>query len=133
MNRDNWYLINVENKILGRISTVIAHYLMGKHQNFYLPYLKIYNYVVVINASKISVTGQKLLKKIYYRHSGYVGNLKKFFLKDMLKKFPERVIKYSVKGMLPKNRLGKYMLTRLKIYPNNLHNHVAQQPFLIKI
>lgn len=106
---------------------------MGKHQNFYLPYLKIYNYVVVINASKISVTGQKLLKKIYYRHSGYVGNLKKFFLKDMLKKFPERVIKYSVKGMLPKNRLGKYMLTRLKIYPNNLHNHVAQQPFLIKI
>lgn len=106
---------------------------MGKHQNFYLPYLKICNYVVIINASKINVTGQKLVKKVYYRHSGYVGNLKKIFFEEMLNKFPERIIKYSVSGMLPKNRLGKYMLTRLKIYPHNLHKHIAQKPLVINL
>ncbi len=127
----NWYLIDAENKILGRLATKISIILMGKNSSNYLPYFDICNYVILINSSKIIVTGNKINNKMYYRHSGYVGNLKCISFLNMLKKSPNYIIKKAVKGMLPKNILGHRMLGRLKIYTGVNHKHNSQKPICI--
>ena len=121
-----WRVIDVSGMILGRVARDIAIALQGKDRATYTPHALTGDFVVVLNAAKIRVTGRKLLQKTYYRHSGYVGNLKTFILRDLLEKNPERVIQLAVKGMLPKNNLGRQMLTRLKIYAGDEHPHQAQ-------
>ena len=122
----NWRVVDATGKILGRIARDISVTLQGKDKPTYTPHALTGDFVVVLNAAKIRVTGSKLVQKTYYRHSGYVGNLKSFKLKDMLETHPERVIQLAVKGMLPRNNLGRQMLTRLKIYPGGVHPHQAQ-------
>ena len=124
--KPEWRVINAEGKTLGRLSSEIATLLQGKHRAGYVPYLNTGDYVVVINAEKIRVTGSKLEQKKYYRHSGYHGGLKETTLKELLATYPERVIQQSVKGMLPKNTPGKRMLSRLKVYAGGNHPHSAQ-------
>ncbi len=124
--KPEWRVINAEGKTLGRLSSEIATLLQGKHRAGYVPYLNTGDYVVVINAEKIRVTGSKLEQKKYYRHSGYHGGLKETTLQVLLATYPERVIQQSVKGMLPKNTPGKRMLSRLKVYAGENHPHSAQ-------
>lgn len=124
--KPDWHVIDAQDKTLGRLSSEIAILLQGKHKPIYVPYLNTGDYVVVINAENIRVTGKKLEQKIYYRHSGYHGGLKEQTLATVLEKTPTRAIKHSVKGMLPKNALGRKMLLRLKIYAGNAHPHEAQ-------
>ena len=124
--KPEWRVINADGKTLGRLSSEIATLLQGKHRAGYVPYLNTGDYVVVINAEKIRVTGSKLEQKKYYRHSGYHGGLKETTLKELLATYPERVIQQSVKGMLPKNTPGKRMLSRLKVYAGENHPHSAQ-------
>ena len=121
-----WHVIDAEGKILGRLSSEIATLLQGKHKPIYVPYLNTGDYVVVVNAKKIKVTGKKLDQKVYYRHSGYHGGLKERTLAQLLQKTPTRVIQQAVKGMLPKNALGRRMLSRLKVYAEDRHPHQAQ-------
>ena len=121
-----WHVIDADGKTLGRLSTEIASLLQGKHRPAYVPYVNTGDYVIVVNAEKIAVTGAKLEQKKYYRHSGYHGGLKESSLKEMLESHPERVLKQSVKGMLPKNIPGRRMLGRLKIYSGETHPHQAQ-------
>ena len=122
----DWHVVDAAGKTLGRISSEIAVLLQGKHKPGYVPYLNTGDYVVVINAEKIHVTGKKIEQKKYYRHSGYHGGLKETNLQQMLEKHPDRVIKQSVKGMLPKNVPGRRMLGRLKVYAGSDHPHQAQ-------
>ena len=124
--KPEWRVINADGKTLGRLSSEIATLLQGKHRAGYVPYLNTGDYVVVINAEKIRVTGSKLEQKKYYRHSGYHGGLKETTLQELLATYPERVIQQSVKGMLPKNTPGKRMLSRLKVYAGENHPHSAQ-------
>ncbi len=128
-----WYLVDAEGKTLGRLASEIAKILMGKHKPQYSPNMVLGDFVVVINADKIKVTGKKLTQKIYYRHSGYLGNLKAIPLKLMLEKHPERVIQLAVRGMLPKNKLRKRMMKRLKVYRGPEHPHQAQKPIKLEI
>jgi len=123
-----WHVVDAQGKTLGRLSSEIARILRGKHKPIYTPHVDCGDYVVVINAEKIWVTGRKLDQKIYYRHSGYPGGLKEITLREQLNKFPERVIEHAVKGMLPKNRLGRRMFKKLKVYAGAEHPHAAQQP-----
>ncbi len=123
-----WWLIDAEGKTLGRLSTKIATILMGKHKRDYTPYIDNGDFVVVINAEKIRVTGNKLKDKIYYHHTGYLGHLKSIPLEKLLEKHPERVIMFAVKRMLPKNKLQKKRLKRLKVYAGSEHPHSAQLP-----
>ena len=129
----NWYEIDAEGKILGKIATEVAVRLMGKHKPSYTPHVDGGDYVVVINADKFAVTGNKMLDKKYYRHSGYPGGLKVRSLEEMLEKKPTEVIRKAVERMLPKNKLGNQMINRLKIYTGNEHNHVAQKPERIEL
>jgi len=122
-----WYLIDARDKILGRLASEIAIRLRGKHKPIFTPHMDSGDYVVVVNADKVVLTGGKLDKKIYYRHSGYVGGLKKTTAKEMLLRRPENLIKLAVKGMLPKNSLGRRQLTKLKIYAGSDHPHQAQK------
>ncbi|MQF65925.1 50S ribosomal protein L13 [SAR202 cluster bacterium AC-647-P02_OGT_505m] len=124
--KPEWRVVNADGKTLGRLSSEIATLLQGKHRAGYVPYLNTGDYVVVINAEKIRVTGSKLEQKKYYRHSGYHGGLKETTLQELLATYPERVIQQSVKGMLPKNTPGKRMLSRLKVYAGESHPHSAQ-------
>ena len=124
--KPEWRVVNADGKTLGRLSSEIATLLQGKHRAGYVPYLNTGDYVVVINAEKIRVTGSKLEQKKYYRHSGYHGGLKETTLQELLATYPERVIQQSVKGMLPKNTPGKRMLSRLKVYAGENHPHSAQ-------
>ena len=124
--KPEWRVINAEGKTLGRLRSEIATLLQGKHRAGYVPYLNTGDYVVVINAEKIRVTGSKLEQKKYYRHSGYHGCLKETTLQELLATYPERVIQLSVKGMLPKNTPGKRMLSRIKVYAGENHPHSAQ-------
>jgi large subunit ribosomal protein L13 len=124
--KPEWRVVNADGKTLGRLSSEIATLLQGKHRAGYVPYLNTGDYVVVINAEKIRVTGSKLEQKKYYRHSGYHGGLKETTLQELLVTYPERVIQQSVKGMLPKNTPGKRMLSRLKVYAGESHTHSAQ-------
>jgi len=123
---DNWRVIDATGKTLGRISRDIAVVLQGKDKPTFTPHVITGDHVVVLNANKVHVTGRKLLQKMYYRHSGYVGNLKTTTLRDMLEQHPERVIQLAVKGMLPRNHQGRQMLRRLKVYAGGNHPHEAQ-------
>lgn len=124
----NWYLVDARNKTLGRLSTEIATRLRGKHKPIYTPHVDTGDYIVVVNASKIRVTGNKMTDKIYYKHTGYIGNLKSENLETMLKKYPERVLMKSVRGMLPKSKLGNAMIKKLRVFAGPEHTHIAQQP-----
>ena len=129
----DWYLVDASNKTLGRLATELAIRLRGKHKPIYTPHVDTGDYMVVINADKITVTGNKLQDKKYHRFTGYVGNLKTFSLRDMLAAHPERVIEIAVKGMLPKNTLGRAMFRKLKVYKGSEHPHTAQQPQALDI
>jgi large subunit ribosomal protein L13 len=124
--KPRWHVVDAEGQTLGRLATHIATILNGKHNPLYVPHLMTGDYVVVTNAEKIRVTGNKVQQKMYYRHSGYVGGLRERTLADMLQKHPDRVIRQAVKGMLPKNSLGRKMLKRLKVYAGSEHPHSAQ-------
>lgn len=127
INRE-WYLINAEGKTLGRLATKIATYLRGKHKPQYTPNIDTGDFIVVINADKIRVTGAKLKDKKYYHHTGYQGGIKEISLEKLLATKPERVLKAAVKGMLPKGPLGRAMFGKLKIYAGATHPHTAQTP-----
>ena len=122
----NWRVIDVDGQVLGRVARDISVALQGKDKPTYTPHALTGDFVVVVNAAKIKVTGRKTEQKMYYRHSGYVGNLKTIRLQDMMERHPDRVIQLAVKGMLPRNNLGRQMLTRLKIYAGDKHPHEAQ-------
>ena len=124
----DWYVVDASGQTLGRLATEIARIVRGKHKPIYSPGLDVGDYVVVINADKIHVTGAKLDQKMYYRHSGYPGGLTEVPLRRMLETHPTRVIKYAVRGMLPKNRLGRRMIKKLKVYAGSEHPHDAQRP-----
>jgi len=123
-----WFVVDAEGKTLGRLATEIARILRGKHKPIYTPHVDTGDYVIVVNADKVRVTGNRLDQKYYYRHSGYMGGLKAVPLRRMLETHPERVIEHAVKGMLPKNRLGRKMYKKLKVYASPDHPHQAQKP-----
>jgi len=127
INRE-WFLIDAEGKTLGRMASEIALRLRGKHKPEFTPHVDTGDYIVVVNAEKVAVTGNKMNDKMYHHHTGYVGNLKSINLKDLLQKHPERVIEKAVKGMLPKNPLGRQMYRKLKVYAGPEHPHAAQEP-----
>ena len=127
INRE-WFLIDAEGKTLGRMASEIALRLRGKHKPEFTPHVDTGDYIVVVNAEKVAVTGNKMNDKMYHHHTGYVGNLKSINLKDLLQKHPERVIEKAVKGMLPKNSLGRQMYRKLKVYAGPEHPHAAQEP-----
>ncbi|MBT8144418.1 MAG: 50S ribosomal protein L13 [Gammaproteobacteria bacterium] len=131
--RRDWYVVDAAGKTLGRLATEIARRLRGKHKPVYTPHVDTGDYIVVVNAEKVRVTGNKLNDKIYYRHTGYIGNLKQEPLGKLLKRRPEKVIETAVKGMLPKNRLGRDMFRKLKVYAGPQHQHQAQQPQTLEI
>ena len=124
-----WWVIDAADKTLGKIATRVASLLMGKHKPIYAPHIDTGDYVVVINAAKVKVTGKKGEQKIYYRHSGYPGGLKSQNFEQLFSKDPRRVIELAVKGMLPHNNLGRAMFKKLKVYPGNEHPHQAQVSF----
>lgn len=122
----DWHIIDAKERILGKLATEAAQLLMGKHKPIFSRHLDTGDFVVVINAEKVRVSGNKEKQKLYYRHSGYPGNLRSVTLEEMLKTKPERVIEHAVKGMLPKNRLGNAMIKKLKVYAGDSHPHLAQ-------
>ena len=124
----NWWTIDAQDLILGRLATKIATLLRGKHKPQYTPHLDTGDYVVVLNADKVAVTGQRMTEKMYYRYSGFPGGLAEETLQELLKRQPERVIRLAVRGMLPRNRLGRQMLGKLKVYPGTEHPHGGQTP-----
>jgi large subunit ribosomal protein L13 len=124
----DWYVIDATDKVLGRLSSAIAHRLRGKHKPEYTPHVDTGDYIIVVNADKIRATGRKTTDKFYYRTTGYVGNLKSISLDKLLQQTPERAIEIAVKGMLPKNPLGRAMFRKLKVYAGSEHQHAAQQP-----
>lgn len=128
-----WHLVDAEGKTLGRLATEVARRLRGKHKPSYTPHVDTGDYVVVVNAEKIRVTGTKLEKKMYHRHTGYIGHLRSTNLADMLARHPERVLETAVKGMMPRNPLGRAMLKKLKVYAGAEHRHAAQQPQPLEI
>jgi len=128
-----WYLIDASDKILGRLATQIAMRLRGKHKPVFTPHADTGDFVVVINAEKIALSGKKWNNKVYYRHTGYMGGLKQITAKKLLEKRPEDILRFAVRGMLPKNRLGRRQLKKLKIYTGMKHPHEAQQPEALEI
>ena len=129
----DWYVVDAAGKTLGRLSTEIAKRLMGKHKPIYTPHVDTGDYIIVVNAEKIKLTGKKWNKKLYYRHSGYMGGLKVFTARKLWERKPETLIQLAVKGMLPKNRLGRKMFKKLKVYAGPNHPHQAQQPAKLEI
>ena len=129
----SFYIVDAKDKILGRIAAPIAAILRGKHKTIFSPHLDCGDHVIVINASQIKVTGQKMDKKIYYRHSGYYGHLKTPTLKEVMHKKPTQAIITAVSGMIPRNRLKKHILSKLKVYADDQHPHSAQQPKILTI
>jgi large subunit ribosomal protein L13 len=128
-----WYVVDAEGRTLGRLASEIAKILKGKHKPIYAPNLDTGDYVIVINAEKVHVTGHKMDQKMYYRHSGYPGGLKGFTLREQLDRHPTRVIRIAVRGMLPHNRLGRTMLGKLKVYAGDAHPHAAQKPRALEL
>ncbi len=124
----DWYVVDAAGKTLGRFASELARRLRGKHKAEYTPHVDTGDYLVVVNAAKIHATGAKRTDKIYHHHTGYIGNLKSITLGKLLDKAPERVIEHAVRGMLPKNSLGRAMMRKLKVYPGPEHKHAAQQP-----
>ena len=132
-NTDKWYIVDAEGAVLGRLATFVASRLRGKHNPLFTPHVDIGDSVIVINADKIILTGKKLDKKIYYRHSGYIGGLKEITAKKLMEKRPEDLIRFAVKGMLPKNRLGRKLFKKLKVYTGDKHPHEAQKPEVLEL
>jgi large subunit ribosomal protein L13 len=126
-----WYLVDAEGKVLGRLATRIASILRGKHKPTFTPHEDVGDFVIVVNAAAVRLTGQKLENKIYRRHSGYPGGIRSTTAARQLKEHPERVLRDAVEGMLPKNRLGRQLATKLKIYTGQDHPHAAQQPLTL--
>lgn len=131
--RREWYLVDAAGKTLGRLASEIARRLRGKHKPEYTPHVDTGDFIVVVNAEKIRVTGNKLSDKMYYRHTGYVGNMKSMSLEKLLQQAPERAIETAVKGMMPRNPLGRAMLKKLRVYAGPEHQHQAQQPKPLEI
>jgi large subunit ribosomal protein L13 len=129
----DWYVVDAEGKALGRLSSEIASRLRGKHKPEYTPHVDTGDYIVVINAEKVGVTGNKEKDKMYYRHTGYVGNLKSISLGKLRETHPERIIETAVKGMLPRNTLGRNMFKKLKVFVGSEHTHQSQQPKVLEI
>jgi len=129
----DWYVIDAENKVLGRLATEIARRLRGKHKTVYTPHVDTGDYIVIVNAEKVALTGNKEQGKVYYHHTGYPGGIKAKTAEKMRLEHPERIIEKAVKGMLPKNPLGRAMFRKLKIYAGPEHQHQAQQPKLLEI
>ncbi len=132
-NPQKWYVVDANGVVLGRLATQVAHRLRGKHNPLFTPHTDTGDWVIVINAEKIVLTGRKLDQKMYYRHSGYIGGLKQMTAKELLEKKPEELVRSAVKGMLPKNKLGRRLFKKLKVYTGNAHPHEAQQPEVIQI
>lgn len=128
-----WYLMDAENKVLGRLATQIAMRLRGKHKPIFTPHADTGDFIVVINADKVTLTGTKWDDKFYYRHSGYMGGLKTISARKLMEKAPENILRFAVKGMLPKNSLGRRQLKKLKIYAGPEHPHQAQKPEKLEI
>lgn len=123
-----WYVVDAQGKTLGRLATRVASILKGKHKPEYAPYIDVGDYVIIVNADKIHVTGRKMDEKIYYKHSGYPGGLSEITLRNQLIRHPTRAVELAVRGMLPKNRLGRRMIQKLKVYASPEHPHAAQKP-----
>ena len=128
-----WYVVDAEDKILGRLATEIASRLRGKHKPTFSPFIDNGDFIIVTNAEKIELTGNKLDDKKYYRHTGYIGGIKERSAKELLAKHPTDLITFAVKGMLPKNKLGRAQLKKLKVYAGSNHPHAAQQPTVLDI
>jgi len=126
--RREWFLVDADGKTLGRLASEIARRLKGKHKPTFTPHVDTGDYIVVVNAEKVAVTGNKLKDKMYHHHTGYIGNLKSISLEKQLQKAPERVIEAAVRGMLPRNPLGRSMMKKLRIFAGPEHKHQAQQP-----
>jgi len=131
--KHDWFVVDADGKTLGRLASEIARRLRGKHKPIYTPHVDTGDYIVVVNAEKVRVTGNKMKGKIYYHHTGHIGNLKSISLEKLLQKSPERVLQIAVKGMMPKNTLGRAMLRKLKVYAGAEHQHSAQQPKVLDI
>ena len=129
----DWFVVDAEGKTLGRLASEIALRLRGKHKPEYTPHVDTGDYIIVVNAEKIKVTGNKEKDKMYYRHTGYIGNLKSVSLGKLRQTFPDRIITTAVKGMLPKNPLGRAMFKKLKVFAGPEHTHQAQQPKVLEI
>ena len=129
----DWFVIDAEDKTLGRLAVAVATRLRGKHKPEYTPHVDTGDYIVVVNAEKVAVTGKKATDKIYYSHSGYPGGIKDINFQDLIAKAPEKVIQSAVKGMLPRGPLGREMFRKLKVYAGSQHPHVAQQPQTLKL
>jgi|TARA_B100000959_G_scaffold146771_1_gene154098 large subunit ribosomal protein L13 len=129
----NWYVVDASDKVLGRMATEIANRLRGKHKAEYTPHVDTGDYIVVVNAEKVKVTGNKARDKTYYHHTGYPGGIKSITFEKLQDKAPEKVIEVAVKGMMPKNKLSRAMLSKLKVYAGNDHPHAAQQPQALEI
>lgn len=128
-----WFVVDADGKNLGRLASEIAQILRGKRKPIYSPHLDVGDYVVVVNADRIAVTGRKMDQKMYYRHTGYPGGLRELNLRDMLLRHPTNAVKFAVRGMLPKNRLGRRMIRKLKVYAGPEHPHQAQQPEILEL
>ena len=132
-NPQKWFVVDANGAVLGRLASQVAHRLRGKHNPMFTPHTDTGDWVIVINAEKIVLTGRKIDQKMYYRHSGYIGGLKQMTAKELMEKKPEELVRSAVKGMLPKNRLGRRLFKKLKVYTGNAHPHEAQQPEIIQI
>ena len=131
--RGNWYVVDANGAVLGRLASAVASRLRGKHNPLFTPHVDTGDWVIVINADKIVLTGRKLEQKKYYRHSGYIGGLKEISAKKLLDEKPEDLIRFAVKGMLPKNKLGRKLFKKLKVYSGDQHPHEAQQPEVLQV
>ncbi len=129
----DWYVVDASGQVLGRLATQIAHLLRGKHKPTFTPSMDGGDFVIVVNADKVQLTGRKVEQKMYYRHSGYPGGLREIPFKEMMAKHPDRVVRLAVKGMLPKSRMGRKMLRKLRVYAGPEHPHVAQKPQVYEV
>lgn len=132
-NPQKWYVVDANGAVLGRLATQVAQRLRGKHNPLFTPHADTGDWVIVVNAEKITLTGRKMDQKMYYRHSGYIGGLKQMTAKELLAKKPEELVRSAVKGMLPKNKLGRRLFKKLKVYAGETHPHEAQEPEIIQI
>ncbi len=131
--RGNWYVLDADNQVLGRLATRAAMLLMGKHKPDYTPFLKTGDHVIIINAEKVRLTGNKEDQKAYYRHSGYPGGITRVTARELRAKFPERMLEQAITGMLPKSKLGKQIGERLRVYVGPAHPHAAQRPETVQL
>jgi large subunit ribosomal protein L13 len=129
----NWYVVDANGAVLGRLASTVASRLRGKHNPLFTPHVDTGDWIIVINADKVVLTGRKLEQKKYYRHSGYIGGLKEISAKKLLEERPEDLIRFAVKGMLPKNKLGRKLYKKLKVYSGDQHPHEAQQPEVLQV